>query len=335
MSSAAPSPAAAPSASMQPAAAGTASAQPDLKSTPIDFVAGEKTIFFDDFSDMDSDEPPPHWKVRGAAVDLRSGGGVNELFASKDVGMQSPKIVVPANFTFQTIWTGTGQMVWRFQDKDGNQLMWAQIYVNDNGATAVAKVVNGDDALGGDQISTDTSKPVEFDLWAQQGRVRAYLNGTRIEDANQVEFAPIASIEVDITAPIGIRMVRVAESAPDFSSVINSTGKYITHGINFDTDSATLKPESAAVIKQVAAGLNKNPNLRLEIDGYTDSVGQSAHNIDLSKRRAQAVMDVLVSQFSVDPSRLSANGFGAAKPIGSNDTPDGRADNRRVEFIKK
>ena len=335
MSSAAPSPAAAPSASMQPGAAGTASAQPDLKSTPIDFVAGEKTIFFDDFSDMDSDEPPPHWKVRGAAVDLRSGGGVNELFASKDVGMQSPKIVVPANFTFQTIWTGTGQMVWRFQDKDGNQLMWAQIYVNDNGATAVAKVVNGDDALGGDQISTDTSKPVEFDLWAQQGRVRAYLNGTRIEDANQVEFAPIASIEVDITAPIGIRMVRVAESAPDFSSVINSTGKYITHGINFDTDSATLKPESAAVIKQVAAGLNKNPNLRLEIDGYTDSVGQSAHNIDLSKRRAQAVMDVLVSQFSVDPSRLSANGFGAAKPIGSNDTPDGRADNRRVEFIKK
>ena len=318
-----------------PSAAPAAGGQPDLKSTPIEFVPGERTIFFDDFSDMDPDEPPPHWKVRGGTVELRTGGDVRELDADKDLGMQSPKFVVPSNFTFQVIWTGTGQMVWRFQDKDGNQLMWAQIYVNDNGATAVAKVVNGDDALGGDQISTDTSKPVEFDLWAQQGRVRAYLNGTRIEDANQVEFAQIASIEVDITAPMGIRSVRVAESAPDFSSMINSTGKYVTHGINFDTDSDVLKPESGAVIKQVAAGLNKNPNLKLEIDGYTDSVGNAAHNLDLSKRRAQAVMAVLVSQFSIDPSRLSANGFGAAKPIGSNDTPDGRAANRRVEFIKK
>jgi outer membrane protein OmpA-like peptidoglycan-associated protein len=233
------------------------------------------------------------------------------------------------------VWTGIGQMVWRFQDKDGNQLMWAQVRADDNGATAVAKVVNGSDDLGGDQISTDTSQPVEFDLWAQQGRVRAYLNGKRIEDANQVEFAQIASIEVDISAPIGIRSVRVAESAPDFSSAINSTGKYVTHGINFDTDSDVLKPDSAAVLKQVAAGLNKNPNLKLEIDGYTDSVGAPAHNIDLSKRRAQAVMSVLVSQFSIDPSRLTSNGFGAAKPTGSNDTPDGRASNRRVEFIKK
>ena len=331
----APAEAPSSSASMQPAASAEPGGEPELKSTPIEFVAGEKTIFFDDFSDMDSDEPPPHWKVRNGTVELRSGGGVNELNAPTDVSLTSPKIVVPANFTFQTIWTGTGQMVWRFQDKDGNQLMWAQIYVNDNGATAVAKVVNGDDALGGDQISTDTSKPVEFDLWAQQGRVRAYLNGKRIEDANQVEFAPIAFIECDVTAPMGIRMVRVAESAPDFSSVINSTGKYVTHGINFDTDSDVLKPESAAVLKQVAAGLNKNPNLRLEIDGYTDSVGDSAHNLDLSKRRAKAVQTVLVAQFGIDASRLSSNGFGPAKPIGSNDTPDGRAANRRVEFIKK
>jgi outer membrane protein OmpA-like peptidoglycan-associated protein len=324
-----------PSPAAQPAASAAPGGQPELKSTPIDFVAGEKTIFFDDFSDMDSDEPPPHWKVRNGTVELRSGGGVNELNAPVDVSLTSPKIVVPANFTFQTVWTGTGQMVWRFQDKDGNQLMWAQIRVDDNGATAVAKVVNGSDDLGGGQISTDTSKPVEFDLWAQQGRVRAYLNGTRIEDANQVDFPPIAFIEVDVSAPIGIRMVRMAESAPDFSSVINSTGKYVTHGINFDTDSDVLKPESAAVLKQVASGLNKNPNLKLEIDGYTDSVGDAAHNLDLSKRRAKAVQTVLVSQFGIDASRLTANGFGAAKPIGSNDTPDGRADNRRVEFIKK
>jgi outer membrane protein OmpA-like peptidoglycan-associated protein len=64
-------------------------------------------------------------------------------------------------------------------------------------------------------------------------------------------------------------------------------------------------------------------------------VGDKAHNLDLSKRRAQAVQTVLVSQFGVDASRLSSSGYGADKPIGSNDSPDGRAANRRVEFLKK
>ncbi len=109
----------------------------------------------------------------------------------------------------------------------------------------------------------------------------------------------------------------------------------MTHGILFDTDSAKLKPESAAVLKLVATAFTKNPDLKLEIDGYTDSVGNDAHNLDLSKRRAQAVQSVLVSQFAIDAGRLASNGFGAAKPIDTNDTPGGRANNRRVEFIKK
>jgi OmpA-OmpF porin, OOP family len=178
---------------------------------------------------------------------------------------------------------------------------------------------------------------VLFALWAQQGRVRAYVNGERLVDANQVEFNPITHIAVELGRyrPNGIRSVRVAESAPDFSSVINSTGKYVTHGILFDTDSDKLKPESGAVLKQVAAALQKNPNLKLEIDGYTDSVGDTAHNTDLSKRRAQAVSAVLASQFAIEPARLTVNGFGAGNPIASNDTAAGRAANRRVEFVKK
>jgi outer membrane protein OmpA-like peptidoglycan-associated protein len=81
--------------------------------------------------------------------------------------------------------------------------------------------------------------------------------------------------------------------------------------------------------------LAKNPNLKLEIDGYTDSVGDAGHNLDLSKRRAQAVQAVLVAQFGVDAVRLTSGGFGADKPIGNNDTAQGRAENRRAEFVKK
>jgi len=312
-------------------------AQPDLKTTKIEFIPGEKTIFFEDFSDMAPDEPPPHWKVRDGTVDLRIGGNVRELYAEKDVHLTSPSFVIPTNFTFQLQWTGEGQMVWHFQAKDGHDILTAMVRGEPDGQTANTSIDALGSPLGSGGTQADNSKPIEFALWAQQGRVRAYINGQRLVDVNQVEFEPMDHIYVDFAGyrPNGMRQVRIAESAPDFSSVINSTGKYITHGINFDTDSDRLKPESGAVLKQIAAGLTKNPNLKLEIDGYTDSVGDSAHNLDLSKRRAMAVQNVLVQQFAIDPSRLTSNGFGAANPIASNDAPDGRAANRRVEFIKK
>ncbi len=311
-------------------------AQPELKSSRIEFVPGERTIFFDDFSDMAPDQPPPHWKVRDGKVDLKMAGAVRELYNEGGVQLTSPKITVPSNFTFELAWTGGGETTWSFRDKDGEEALHVMVRGEEDGMSASTNV-SAKEQLGEGMITTDTSKPVRFALWAQQGRVRAYLNGERVVDANQVEFGPIVSVEATIGGyrPNGLRSVRIAESAPDFSTVINASGKYVTHGINFDTDSDRLKTESGAVLKQVAAGLQKNPNWKLEIDGYTDSVGDPAHNLDLSKRRAQAVSSVLVSQFGIDAGRLSVNGFGAAKPIGSNDSPEGRASNRRVEFLKK
>ena len=311
-------------------------AQPELKSAKIEFVPGERAIFFDDFSDMVPDEPPPHWKVRNGKVELKMGGTVRELYNDGGVQLTSPKIAVPTNFTFELVWTGGGETTWVFRDKDGEEALHVMVRGEEDGMSASTSVT-AKEQLGEGMIMADTSKPVMFALWAQQGRVRAYLNGERLVDANQVEFGPIESIEASIGGyrPNGLRSVRIAESAPDFSTVINASGKYVTHGINFDTDSDRLKTESGAVLKQVAAGLQKNPNLKLEIDGHTDSVGDAAHNLDLSKRRAQAVSSVLVSQFGIDAGRLSVNGFGASKPIGSNDTPEGRASNRRVEFLKK
>jgi outer membrane protein OmpA-like peptidoglycan-associated protein len=139
----------------------------------------------------------------------------------------------------------------------------------------------------------------------------------------------------DRTGYVGFQFVRFAESIPDFSQIISSSGRYVTHGILFDTDSDKIKPESAPVIKQIVSGLEKNPNLKLLIEGHTDSVGDAAHNLDLSKRRAEAVRAVLISQFNVDASRLTSAGLGSTKPVDSNDTPQGRAQNRRVELVKQ
>jgi OOP family OmpA-OmpF porin len=324
------------SAGVAPSGAGSG-AQPEMKSNKIEFVPGDRTTFYEDFSDWVDGEPPPHWKVRNGTVELRMGGNIHEMHAEQSVNLFSPTIEVPINFTLELDFSGTGQTTWELKDKDDHSEFSLTVRGEPDGKEANI-VVNGPDGqLGEGGIPADNSQPIRFSFWAQQGRVRAYLNGQRLVDANQVKFEPITHMNVDLAGyrPNSIRMVRVAESSPDFSAVINASGKYVTHGINFDTDSDHLKPESAAVLKQVAAGLARNPNLKLEVDGYTDSVGKADHNLDLSKRRAQAVQAVLVSQFGIDADRLTSNGFGADNPIGSNDTPDGRANNRRVEFLKK
>ncbi len=323
---------------------GGAKAQPELKSVRIDFLPGERTIFFDDFSDMAEDEPPPHWKVRGAPVELRTGGGIRELYSVGDTTQASAPITVPPNFTLEVERTGTGDLDFEFRGKDDTKYLDFDTYQAEDKSGLRYQVSDSKDNLGNGLVHPDLTKPLEVALWVQQGRVRAYLDGERVVDVNQVTFPAIDHITIERHwhtvsptgyNPTGIRSVRLAESAPDFSALIASTGKYVTHGIYFDTDSDRLKSESAPVIKQVAAALEKNPALKLEIDGYTDSVGDANHNLDLSKRRAQAVQSVLVTQFGVDASRLSSNGMGAGNPIGSNDTAEGRATNRRVEFVKK
>lgn len=194
--------------------------------------------------------------------------------------------------------------------------------------------------LGRKQATVSWDQPVKLALWVQNGRIRVFTNGEKQLDFNQVNLPPIDSVELahdfyGSNQAISYRMVRFAESTPDFSQVIASSGRYVTHGILFDTDSDHLKPESAPVIQSIARGLETNPNLKLLIEGHTDSVGNAAQNLELSKRRAEAVKTVLVSQFQVDSERLTTTGLGSTKPIDSNDTPQGRAQNRRVEFVKQ
>lgn len=309
--------------------------QPDLTAAKIDFVPGERTVFFDDFSDMAPDEPPPHWKLRGGRAELKTGGNIHELAPGQGAVLISPSIPVPKNFTLESVITGQGEVDWNLRDKDNHDVLRAEVTPAPSGQKASVHVWAGED-LGRGEITTKPADPLTFDLWVQEGRLRAYLNGERLVDVNQVNLKPIDHIEMHPSRYRlnGLREVRVAESMPDFSKVFASSGKYVTHGIHFATDSDRIEPDSAGVIRMIAGALEKNPALKLEIDGYTDSVGSAAHNQELSKRRAEAVKSVLVSQFNIEPSRLTPNGLGAAKPIASNDTAEGRASNRRVEFVR-
>ncbi len=107
------------------------------------------------------------------------------------------------------------------------------------------------------------------------------------------------------------------------------------YGIYFDFASDRLKPESTPVLEEIAGVLKDNPDWKLTVSGHTDNVGGDPYNLDLSKRRAAAVKQALVTQYHVAPERLSTDGFGASRPVDTNDTLAGRARNRRVELTRE
>lgn len=130
-----------------------------------------------------------------------------------------------------------------------------------------------------------------------------------------------------------IKNIRIAEGSMNLYERVVSEGKFVTTGIRFDSGKATLKPESMGVINSITKLMNEHTDLNFSIEGHTDSDGDENGNQKLSEARATAVRDMLVSK-GIDASRFSTNGFGESKPIGSNSTPEGKANNRRVEFIK-
>ena len=118
--------------------------------------------------------------------------------------------------------------------------------------------------------------------------------------------------------------------APAQPRVDACAGVIRLRGVNFDFDRAEIRPASRPILDQAASRLRQCGSERLRVEGHTDSIGADAYNQDLSQRRARAVRDYLVSR-GVNGGRISAAGLGEAKPIASNDTPEGRFLNRRVE----
>ncbi len=322
-----------------------AAQQPEFKTLKADFVPGEKTIFFDDFTDMAPGDAPAHFKVRGAPPELQEAGTVRQLTYST-AGTLIPNVTaLPKNFTYEAEvkYQGKYQIntYLSFFSKTLETMTWIVDVTPTTTDVIISVKTPKYEELGRKRITLDTNEPIKLALWVQDGRVRAFVNGEKHLDFNQIALVtPIDRVELRVApngtgGTYGFRSMRFAESAPDFGQTILSSGRYVSHGILFDTNSDRLKPESAPAIQTVAKALGTNPNLNLLIEGHTDSVGNAAANMDLSKRRAEAVKSVLVSQFSVDASRLTTNGLGATKPIDSNDTPQGRAQNRRVEFVKQ
>lgn len=125
----------------------------------------------------------------------------------------------------------------------------------------------------------------------------------------------------------------VTLSANEMGKSLDASGKVAVYGILFDTNKADIKPESKASLEQIGTLLKQQARLKLHVVGHTDNVGNLPANIDLSKRRAEAVVAALASTYGITRDRLTANGVASLAPVASNGDEAGRAKNRRVELV--
>ncbi|MDD4044718.1 MAG: OmpA family protein, partial [Bacteroidales bacterium] len=131
-----------------------------------------------------------------------------------------------------------------------------------------------------------------------------------------------------------ITNLKITTASPDMRSKLLTEGKIISYGIYFDSGKDVVKPESYGSLKEIANVLNENSNIKIQIVGHTDSDGNDALNLDLSKRRAMNVKNALVKDFSIAAERIQTDGKGETQALAPNTTTEGKAKNRRVEFIK-
>ena len=163
-----------------------------------------------------------------------------------------------------------------------------------------------------------------------------YIGGERAANLPNATFRRTNMLEFHVSGTPAYRSyidsITVAVGLDPLYETLRDTGSFTTRGIYFDVGSATIRPESTPTLVQLEETLTKHGELRVRIEGHTDSTGTDGYNMGLSIRRAEAVQHYLVSK-GIAVNRLEIAGFGERVPLASNATREGRAMNRRVEFI--
>ncbi len=327
----------------------------------FDFIPGEKVIAYEDFSQDAVGDFPAKWNSNTSGEVVTIDGSEGKWLNVSENGIFYPEFIkdLPENFTLEFEMGYAGDISLNgagirliFADKIDNLLrinpysdrkvvavsvqpehQSTSIYTNDADGSRVVENSNGQ------EIWTKENPQVKVSIWRQKGRIRMYLDEKKVWDIPRA-FDASANYQLvferDYFYPgsFYMRNVRLAVGAPDTRSKLITEGKLVTRGITFDVNSAKIKSESYPVLKDIAAVLTENPTVKVRIVGHTDSDGNAAANLALSKSRAVSVATALEDEFGITADRLVAEGKGDTEPSEPNTTPQGKANNRRVEFVK-
>lgn len=235
--------------------------------------------------------------------------------------------------------------------KDHNNINSVDVEIHPGGSTGsrLISYKKGSSNFASDRVPVNGymeqfNKVLHYSIQVQKQRFRLWINETKIFDIpravnlgdtlNQVFFSMEGSNYKDDEIGLYLTNIKVATGVPDTRHKLIEEGKFSTTGILFDFQSATIKPESYGVIKELASVLKENASVKIKVVGHTSSDGDDAANMELSKQRSAAVKDLLVKEHGIDAERIQTEGKGETQPVADNKTKEGKAQNRRVEFIK-
>ena len=174
-------------------------------------------------------------------------------------------------------------------------------------------------------------------IWGDRPRILSAKRSRPEGDVYVALHIPsgLSDVIIDVVEVKPMETGMVTVNAEALATDIDTTGHVAIYAILFDTGKADIKPESEPAMQEIAKLLKQNAALKLYVVGHTDNVGARAMNMDLSKRRASAVMEELIAKHGISAGRLNSEGVGPLAPVASNDSAEGRAKNRRVELVKQ
>lgn len=325
-----------------------------------DFVPGDKILYFEDFSQDAIGDFPANWTGNSTGevnkVNIATGNWFH-LNGKDGVYCYTKKIAFPENFIFEFDFIpdknySRGTMLNIYEDdpqrpQEINDDAWPglhglKITIVDNRweTTGYENKSGGESLSGSSEINPVVKEKVNHVIiWVQKRRVRIYHQGAKVLDIptnihSTTKFNKIVFNGWDRNSMPYITNLKITTASPDTRSKLLTEGKVISYGIYFDTGKDVVKPESYGSIRDIANVLNENPSVRIKIVGHTDSDGDDAMNLDLSKRRAANVKQCLIDEFKIDGSRIETDGKGKTEPLVPNSSVENKAKNRRVEFIK-
>lgn len=315
----------------------------DVSYTKYDFVPGNEVIFEDDLKGEQKGEFPSKWDLVEGNAEVAQVNGENTLAI--------------VGFTYITP---------LFKDKsfklpDEFTLEFDLLIDGAEGETAVEFINNSDEVIANSQFWKDNTRFLfnwnnntnektsedtydnsqgwhHYALSFNKRAMKVYMDAKRVANIPNIAEKPV-KIKIFARGPednsvFHIKNIRIAKGAVPLYNKLLTDGKIVTYGITFDVNKATIKPQSTGTINEIFSILQKYPDLKFSVEGHTDNTGNAAQNQTLSESRAKAVCERL-KEMGISANRLSAKGYGMSKPIDTNDTPEGRAKNRRVEFVKQ
>ena len=319
---------------------------PNVVWNKFDFVPGDTVLFEDGPSaDEENGEFPSRWDLYSGNAEIGNVDGENVIMFLSNQSYIIPYLknsnedYLPDVFTIELdVWFAKGQTtanrLWIYLcDKKNNRQKTERLVVMPHGLEFKdsSKPYPGTERLGWSNETEGSWKHISMAY--TKGKFKAYFNDTRLINVPHLEVNPSG-----ITIEAGndnmyIKNIRIAKGGVKYYDRLLSEGKIIVNGIKFDVNKATLKPESMGPINEIYQLMQKQSDLNFSVEGHTDADGGDDTNMTLSKARGKSVMNKLI-EMGIAPNRLKSDGFGESKPIDNNNTPEGKANNRRVEFVK-